>query len=56
MHKKKGHALATSTKPELNRYRTIKRRDAVKGSDVKKIDEPVRKYQTYKRFESVNLS
>ena len=56
MHKKKGLPLATSTKPVLNRYRTIKRRDAVKGSDVKKIDEPVRKYQTYKRFESVNLS
>ena len=44
MHKKRGLPLAISTKPVLNRYQTIKRRDAVKGSDVKKIDEPVRKY------------
>ena len=44
MHKKRGLPLAISTKPVLNRYQTIKRRDAVKGSDLKKIDEPVRKY------------
>ena len=55
MRKKRGLPLDASKNLVLNHYQTIKRRDAVRGSDVKKIDEPVRKYQTYKKFDSANL-